>query len=401
MISALVVTKPDKESFYVAMEDSAREGGVLSGLVSLGKAYLLKSSGMVEYEDYVMFALININSRVTGRHSTHLLGVLGMWFDVSLVDDVPGWLRRVPKCQYGVGTPGIENCICLPGYKGSKCNTKISGFVSVWDSLLRPFLGRIAAVLPQWQQSIAVYAKEKTVLGVPVDLLPPSVVKHASSWGLVDVSKNICLLDLLLIAMLHVALLWGLFAAVGLSDWMHDHFTASWRKSFHPLGLYTLFTSQLSHLSIIHLLSNIYALLVHGPVVYQALGSDRMAAFVYCAFIGSAIGSLLYVMVVYGRHAHWTARSSASAGWQLIPVVGASGWLFAFRTMTVLVESRSFSRYAKMAGFVSTVDWRIFWENLAPAVVIESIFLDPLEMNFGGMLGGVVAALGFAQYAKI
>jgi membrane associated rhomboid family serine protease len=142
-----------------------------------------------------------------------------------------------------------------------------------------------------------------------------------------------------------------------------------------PENLYTTFTSMFLHGSFWHLIFNMIALILIGPLLEEKIGTYRFAA-VYV--ISGLIGSLAFGLVNLDSFAVVLGASGAISG-----VLGAFAILFPREKLSMIYV------------FIPLPPMRVPY-IVALFIVIETIFaLDPLshtahEAHFGGLAAGVL-----------
>jgi membrane associated rhomboid family serine protease len=197
-------------------------------------------------------------------------------------------------------------------------------------------------------------------LGIPVKVNAPGIcARPVLTWSL---SALIVLLSLAALPSIReVAFACGFIPAEAFRD-----------------GGATIFTSALLHGDLLHLLGNLYFLLVFGPEVEDALGRKLFPAFLFVATAGAAI-------------AHFLANPHST-----VPVVGASGFIYAIMAFFALEYPRvklSFRIWYFLATFPA-------WLFLLLRVVLELVAgvatagTGATGIAHWGHLGG--AATGFA-----
>jgi membrane associated rhomboid family serine protease len=129
-------------------------------------------------------------------------------------------------------------------------------------------------------------------------------------------------------------------------------------------------TTAFLHVSIIHILFNMYALWIMGPLVEQMLGRARyLAIYVICAIAGSA-GVLLLA-------------SPTSASW-VTPAVGASGAIFGVFGALVPIFRCTGRQMGQIVGlivinfllgfFLSNIAWQAHLGGVVAGLVMGSAF---------------------------
>lgn len=170
-----------------------------------------------------------------------------------------------------------------------------------------------------------------------------------------------------------VFVVWQIHAA---KPFMFDHFTVAW-EGLQAGRLWTLVTSEVSHLDLFHLLMNMFALSFVGKVLEEAYGGKNTVALYLFAAVLASLGHV-------GLMLAW--RTPA------IPAIGASGAVMAMLIVAALLDPRRrvsilFLPFSFPIWGVATVFVMI---DLVGAMS-GKVELFGTRVAHGGHLGGAVA----------
>ena len=133
---------------------------------------------------------------------------------------------------------------------------------------------------------------------------------------------------------------------------MFEHFTLSLENTARGRW-WTLLTSPLSHVGLVHLAWNMAATLAFGPAVVAALGAPLFVALVFAAALTSALADHLYKLALRARGARGGARSAPSveAFAARRPSLGFSGVVMALVVVHAFVLQRHGGGSLTFLGF--------------------------------------------------
>ncbi|KAH6582621.1 hypothetical protein BASA60_001866 [Batrachochytrium salamandrivorans] len=415
-ILALAVTKPDEASFHrsVATQYRGPDNPILS-IFSLSSLVKAATARLLRYDDYGLFATMTLSHGKYGYSPLRSLGLLNTWVDASnlrVLDRLPSpsfvsdWFNQIrrscPRCLKGVClplslSPPSASCVCIPSHKGMRCDRPLRNTVTIWDEYITPVLMLIANQYPHLAPAIAAWSHEPTVFGVPAASIPFAgrrTLDYLNTMGLINLSQYISVVDILFFAMLGVYLLWKFVALSnlsGLETFMVGLFTSSWDQAVGQLRLYSMITSQLSHMSVVHLLVNLYGFKVCAPDVYEMVGHVGFMRLVGFSMVLSAIGSVVYV---------WTTQGHR-VGWRLVQISGSNGWIMALRVVLALRHYKS--GYAIWGSGMSGIDigtlllrldWGGMWALVGPQLVMDFVLGGNLGADLGGAIGAILCVVG-------
>ncbi|KAK6099833.1 hypothetical protein MT418_001212 [Batrachochytrium dendrobatidis] len=420
ILVVLFTTRPDESSFHRQISLQVKQSsGMLWGILSLNGLVKAATAKLMRYDSYGIFATMSLAHGRYGRSPLRSLGLFYTWFDVSgltVLDHLPRpdalvhWVDQIrsncPACRRGICmpmsiSPPTSSCVCIPGYIGVRCDRPLPNTVTIWDAYFETPLAVAAALHPQLLVPISDWSRSPTVFGIPLLYLSrihASLPSYMRAWGLVNISQYIGILEVLVGTMIIVHLLWQFVRLTGslrLEMSLVETFTTSYNQIVHKYQIATVFMSQLSHVSLVHLAFNVYGFANYAPLVYQEIGHSRFVVFV---------GATMVLVVGTSVGLAW-AMSGHRVGWKLERVSGASGWIMALRLFSLLEKIIVFKHGTKLQWWnknnvgvmqqLMRMDWGEVWAIVGPQLVMDVI----VGGNLGADVGGIVAAVAYCWYS--
>ncbi|KND00877.1 uncharacterized protein SPPG_03979 [Spizellomyces punctatus DAOM BR117] len=347
-------TRPDEEDFKRNVREYAAEQSIWHLLASTAVLGVTDAFHILRLDDYGLFTVISVPNFL-GKAPLKFVGLFGTFIPLSwkvIRKAWQGWELEGPHCQPCLNGICIGNnkCFCLPSFSGPTCEHTMPKYVTLWD-----YVGYFVPVARQYT--------DHCIFGIPIHYLPSRVVSVGEVLGVIDVSTQLGLLDLLVLLYLGIYVAWK----VAPRDIMQRHFVAKYANLREGARRYhVLLTSAWSHDSFLQLGVNLYGLYEYGPMIYQVLGPITFLYFYLLTCVGTASLSLFFGMIRgrYDKEYH-----------------GATGSIMALRCFTVWGLSALGKGVVKWQAVKDMALWQVAadiianggnvdgWDYIAPALV--------------------------------